>query len=144
MASRNHQIILGLIARKIRLKGYDIVSFDGNETLISDLLLRSPFPIKKHRPDLISVNILENKICIGEAKTSSDLNSVRTKRQFSDFASINESNSLIKCELIIGIPQSAEKKLKKLLTSLDLINKPNVTYIWIPDSLLSKNSEFNI
>lgn len=143
MASRNHQIILGLIARKIRLKGYEIVSFDGDESLISDLLLKSPFPIKKHRPDLIAVNVQENKICIGEAKTSSDLISVRTKRQFTDFASIDESNSLIKCELIIGIPQSAEKKLKKLLTSLNLINKSNVTYIWMPDNLLSKSSEIN-
>ena len=133
--SRSHQLILGLIVRKMREKGYLVVSFEGNESLIGDLSLDATKKINRHKPDLIGINLRDKRICIGEAKTSSDLSSKRTKEQFLDFSClITKSQKL--CELIIGIPKSSEKELLELLNKLELSNKLNVSYIWMPDNLL--------
>ena len=121
----------------MRLGGYEVVSFDGNEGLIANISLNVPPIIKKHRPDVIGINIRNKKICIGEAKTDSDLSSKRTREQFRDYSNlITKSGNL--CELIIGIPRSSEKKLRKILLYLDLIGKNNISYVWMPDELLSK------
>ena len=144
MASKDHQLILGLVTRKMREKGYEIICFDGNEKIISDISLRAPFTIRKHKPDAIGVNIVNKKICIGEAKTSSDLDSKRTKDQFSDYSNLFAMDSKKPCEIIIGIPRSSENKLIRLLDSLGINNNPNVSYVWMPDEFLSKNEEHSI
>ncbi len=133
--SNSHQLILGLIARRMREKGYLVISFDGHESLIGDLSLNAPKKIKRHKPDLIGINLEDKRICIGEAKTSSDLNSKRTKEQFLDFSCLMTKSQRL-CELIIGIPKSSEKELLYLLQNLKLLNKSNISYIWMPDDLL--------
>lgn len=144
MASTDHQLILGLVVRKMREKGYEIISFDGNEKIISDISLKVPFTIRKHAPDVIGVNIRNKKICIGEAKTLTDLDSKRTKEQFRDYSSLYAKDSKEECELIIGIPKSAENKLLKLLDSLHINSNPNVSYVWMPDEFLPKNGRSTI
>ncbi|MBS3155599.1 hypothetical protein J4404_03840 [Candidatus Woesearchaeota archaeon] len=133
--SRSHQLILGLIVRKMREKGYLVVSFEGNESLIGDLSLDAPKKINRHKPDLIGINLEDKRICIGEAKTSSDLSSKRTKEQFLDFSCLMTKSQKL-CELIIGIPRSSEKRLLDLLQNLKISNRSNISYIWMPDDLL--------
>ena len=140
MASRIHQLIAGLVVRKMRTKGYEIISFDGNESLITNISLKAPPTIKRHRPDVIGINVTNRRICIGEAKTTSDLNSTRTKEQLLDYATLL-TKSRRNCELIIGIPKSAEKKLRKLLEELNLANMSNVSYVWMPDEFLGGKNE---
>lgn len=140
MASKAHQKIIGIIVRKMRQKEYEIVSFDGQEKVILDINLHIPPKIIRHRPDIIGINLANNKLCIGEAKTRSDLATRRTQEQFLDF-----SDALSKvdtsAELIIGIPKSAESDLVQLLQKLNLLKKPNVSYVWIPDELLDGDKE---
>lgn len=137
MASKAHQLIAGLVARKMREKGYTIVSFHGNEKIISNISLSVPPTIKRHKPDLIGVDLINKKICIGEAKTKSDLNSKRTKEQFYDYSNLLTASKK-HCELIIGIPKSSERKLLDILKSLDIdpTTNPNISYVWMPDELL--------
>lgn len=140
MASKVHQTILGLVARKIRQEGYEIVCFDGNEKLVSNVSLNIPPTIKRHRPDIVGYNFQDSKICIGEAKTCSDIRSDRTKEQLLDFSkTITSSGKTIK--LIIGIPQSGEKDLARLLHELNILKNPNVSYIQVPDELLEEDDE---
>lgn len=140
MASKNHQRIIGIIVRKMRQKEYEVVSFEGKEKIISDIDLRIPPKIIRHRPDVIGVNFKNNKLCIGEAKTGADLVTRRTQEQFSDFSDVlvRVDNS---AELIIGIPKSAEPELIKLLQKLNLLENPNVSYVWMPDDLLDGDEE---
>jgi hypothetical protein len=42
MPTKLHQMIVGLIGRKMREKGYDIVAFDGNEYLFDGEKLNIP------------------------------------------------------------------------------------------------------
>ncbi len=129
-------MILGLVVRKMREKGYEIVSFDGNEALIGDTQLKVPPAIRRHRPDSIGVNLQSGRICIGEAKTSGDLHSSRTKEQFADYSSLFVKDAEQLCELIIGIPKSSEPKLRSILKSLGIDKNPNVLYVWMPDDFL--------
>lgn len=140
MASKIHQKISGLIIRKMRQKSYEIVSFDGREKVANDIKLRIPPAIVRHRPDIIGVNLVNRKLCIGEAKTATDLATIRTQEQFLDFSKVitKEGDSV---ELIIGIPKSGETDLIVLLKKLNLLNKPNVSYIWIPDDLLNEEED---
>jgi len=140
MASRAHQLIIGLIVRKMRSDGYEIVSFDGNESLITDISINAPLTIKRHRPDVIGVDIKNKKICIGEAKTDSDLTSKRTKEQFIDYSNLSTKSGGL-CELVIGIPQSSESRLKEILLDLGLIKKSNISLIWMPDEFLPGNED---
>ncbi len=144
MASTAHQLILGLVARKMREKGYEIVSFDGNEALIGDTHLEMPPPVRRHRPDIIGVNMQTGQISIGEAKTSTDLDCSRTKEQFADYSSLVVKNCEQLCELIIGIPRSSQPKLKRILESLGIDKNPNVSYVWIPDEFLWKNGKHRV
>jgi len=135
MASRAHQKIIGLIAKKMRLKNYEIVSLDGHEKLICSIDLKNTPCLNRHRPDLIGINMTTHAVCIGEAKTASDIFSERTKEEICDFSDIVTKKGE-KAELIIGIPESAKEDLSELLERLGLKNKPNISYIWIPDELL--------
>ena len=92
---------------------------------------------------MIGVNIIEKKICIGEAKTKTDLLSKRTIEQLNDFSDIIINEKDI-CELIIGITKESEPILKNILDENGLGNKKNVSYILIPEALLYENEDGQI
>lgn len=135
MPSRAHQLIGGLIVRKMREKGYAVIAFDGNEKIISDISLKATPLIKRHKPDILGIDFNNKKICIGEAKTEDDLSNKRTKEQLYDYFSLVNNNDK-NFELIIGIPRSAELQLLKLLKILGIKESKNISHIFMPDSLI--------
>ncbi len=138
MPSKMHQMIIGLIGRKMREKGYEIIAFDGKEYKFEGNDINIPFTIKNHRPDIIGYDFNTKNICIGEAKTLNDLCTKRTKKQLTDFANV-KSVSENKIELIIGIPKTAKNDLIKLLTKLNLHNNNKISYIWLPEELVNND-----
>ncbi|MEW6409383.1 MAG: hypothetical protein AB1488_04635 [Nitrospirota bacterium] len=136
MPTKLHQMIVGLIGRKMREKGYDIVAFDGNEYLFDGQKLNIPPPIKRHKPDIVGFKFETNEICIGEAKTSEDLFSKRTKEQLLDYSNTKGISTGKHLEIILGIPKSAEEDLIKLLKELNLFGKDFISYIWLPEELV--------
>ena len=139
MPSKMHQMLIGLIGRKMREKGFDIIAFDGKEYLFDGKVLEMPPKIKRHRPDLLGYNFISEEICIGEAKTKNDLYSKRTQEQLIDYSSITTKSSNRPIEIIIGIPQSAEIELIQLLKKLNLYKNSNVSYIWLPEELVNND-----
>lgn len=139
MPSRLHQMIIGLIGRKMREKGYTIVAFDGNDYLFDGQKLNIPPLVKRHRPDIIGLKFETREVCVGEAKTREDLFSQRTKEQLLDYASTKGVFTGKNAEIIIGIPKSAEKDLIKLLKELKLFGKDFISYIWLPEELVNND-----
>ena len=137
-------MLVDLIGRKMREKGYTIVAMEGNY-LGSWEKEEMPIPwtISRHRPDLLGIQINTKKICIGEAKTSNDLFSKRTADQFSDFSNIVGRTSREKAELIIGIPLLARDKLLHLLKSLS-VPLDDVSIVILPEELVGDENEENI
>jgi hypothetical protein len=132
MASKGHDFIVASISRKIRELGFIITYVDGECVNIS--ILKHPIPPKiiNHKPDVVGENKTGN-YCIGEAKTTNDIKSKRTKQQlidFSEFVNLYEGNFLI-----IGIPLNAENELNKLLWKSSL-KCENIIILRIPDVLL--------
>ncbi len=111
MAKKFHQMIVGLIGRKMRDKGYEIVAFDGNEYMFDGQKLNIPIPIKRYRPDIVGFKFETKEICVGEAKTSEDLFSKRTKEQLLGYSSTKSFSTGKHIEIIIGIPKSVEGDL---------------------------------
>lgn len=136
MPTKLHQMIVGLIGRKMREKGYDIVAFDGNEYLFDGQKLNIPPPIKRHKPDIVGFKFETKEICVGEAKTSEDLLSKRTKEQLLDYSNTKGLSTGKYIEIILGIPKSAEEDLIKLLKELNLFGKDFISYIWLPEELV--------
>jgi hypothetical protein len=136
MPSKMHQMLIGLIARRMTEKGYEIVAFDGKEYLFDGKILETPPKIKRHRPDILGYRFSSKEICVGEAKTKNDLSSKRTEEQLIDYSSIVTKTSGNPVEIIIGIPRSVEMDLVKLLRKLDLYNKEHISYIWLPEELV--------
>jgi hypothetical protein len=136
MPTKLHQMIVGLIGRKMREKGYDIVAFDGNEYLFDGQKINIPPSIKRHRPDIVGFKFETKEICIGEAKTSKDLFSKRTKEQLLDYSNIKGLSTDKHIEIILGIPKSAEGDLIRLLGELNLFEKDFISYIWLPEELV--------
>lgn len=122
-------------------KGYIPVAYDGKNYLVDGENIPIPPKIGRHRPDVIGINIETKVLCIGEAKTTSDLSSGRTREQFSDYANIIGFTSGQKFELIIGIPTMAESALLKLMPSLSLNGLKNVSYILLPEELVENDQE---
>ncbi len=140
MASKAHQFIAMCILRKIREKGYEIIAFEGDYTKVDTIPFHIPPQIIHHRPDILGIKRDTLDLCIGEAKTAKDLFTKRTKEQLSDYISLMSSNIFNNCELIIGIPQSAERKLKKLLVNLNIFNTKNLSYLMIPKNVIPKGN----
>lgn len=127
--SKVHKFIVSCVCRKIREKGYRIVALNGDYSQIEKIHLKLPPPIKRHRPDVVGVKTGNLEFCIGEAKTSSDLKTKRTREQLADFANIN------KCELVVGVPMSDKYLLRKLLQDLGLENNKNISCLYVPEVL---------
>ena len=136
MPTKLHQMIVGLIGRKMREEGYDIVAFDGNEYLFDGQKINIPPSIKRHRPDIVGFKFETKEICVGEAKTSNDLFSKRTKEQLLDYSNIKGLSTGKHIEIILGIPKSAEGDLIRLLSELNLFEKDFISYIWLPEELV--------
>lgn len=136
VASKIHQFILALIVRKMKSEGYEIIAYDGNYSKIENMALRIPFTIIRHRPDLIGISLDKSKICIGEAKTNSDLRSDRTKEEFVDFASIGDVIGK-NIKLIIGVPKNSNLILFKIIKELKLQNNKNIEFLIVPEELFS-------
>jgi hypothetical protein len=128
-----------LISRKMNEKGYIPVAFDGREYVVQGENVHIPPKIGRHRPDVLGINFETMVLCIGEAKTTSDLSSERTKEQFFDYARIIGMTSKQKFELIIGVPESAKSILLKLMTNLGLSRLPNISYIILPEELVDSD-----
>jgi hypothetical protein len=134
MASKQHNFIVSFIAGKLQKLHFKIIYLDGNYV---DCLMQKPeIPpqIINHRPDIIAEDS-NGAFCIGEAKTSNDLHSKRTKEQLLDFTnliSINPNN-----KLIIGIPSDSIEILRNLFVRLGILNHPQIEVFSVPTLLMS-------
>jgi hypothetical protein len=136
MATRIHKMLVDLIARKMKMKGYRIVAIEDNLLkLPKNERMPIPLRIKRHRPDIIGINLCTRRLCIGEAKTANDLFSKRTIEQFNDFSGVIGKNSGEKAELIIGVPQRSLETLSDLLRKTNL-PVDSVSIIFLPEELV--------
>jgi hypothetical protein len=126
MASDQHQIISGLIVRRMKFQGYtEICSFDGmvRDGYFSEY--NSPVTIGRHRPDCISFNPMTGKYILGEAKTLADLYSERTREELEDFTGCCLRYDEFD-KVIFGIPSNAEAVALKIIQSLPAENKNKI------------------
>ena len=136
MPSKLHQMLVGLIGRKMREKGYHIVAFDGNKYVFDGQKLNVPPQIKRHRPDIVGFRFETKEVCVGEAKTREDLFSKRTQEQLLDYTATKGLSTGKHIDIIIGIPKSAKEDLIELLKRLNLLEKDFISYIWLPEELV--------
>lgn len=122
MASKQHQLMCGMLVRKMATLGYtDVVSFDG---MIRDGYFKDyPLPPKigRHRPDCISVN-KQGKKAIGEAKTCEDLKSDRTYEEILDFTTVCKNDAVYE-QVFIGYPIEGELYFEQLYYRLPKSNR---------------------
>lgn len=131
MASKAHNIIAAIIVRSMRDQGFEPISADVQEVLFGNYSLPTSRVIGMHRPDLIGFRKSDHRVCIGEAKTKSDILSLRTKEELRDFSSYKE------IDLFIGVPSDGVHDLEHILKILDLQNHQNIKKIVVPKELLS-------
>jgi len=135
MTTRIHKMLVDLIARKMREKGYTIVAMEGSLLQLSeDEKMPIPWKIRRHRPDIIGVKMKSRRVCIGEAKTHDDLFSKRTAAQLTDFADIIGKGSGEKTELIIGVPLRSRGTLLQLLEKMNLPAE-DISIMLMPEEL---------
>lgn len=135
MPSKLHQMLVGLIGRKMRESGYEIVAFHGNEYLFDGKSLNTPPTIMRHKPDLLGINIETQRLCIGEAKTRDDLHTSRTKEQLLDYSRMVCSSGE-SAEVIVGVPKAAQNEYLDLLRELRLDNNKDFKYVFLPEELV--------
>lgn len=131
MASKAHQFIADLIARRMNLEGYEVVGFEGASE-VEAIKLKLPPKILRHRPDLIGIK--PSGVAIGEAKTADDL-TVRTLEQLQDFTNDTNWSNQIGHQVFFGIPMSVQDKFQKIIKDLG-VNDENLTILPVPDRLL--------
>lgn len=141
MATRIHKMLVDLVARKMREKGYTIVAIESNLLRLPDgEKMPIPWKIRRHRPDVIGIEVKSKKICIGEAKTADDLFSKRTAAQLSDFADIIGKSSGERTELVIGVPLHSRDILLRLLERMNLSTE-NISIMLLPEELAYNENE---
>jgi hypothetical protein len=135
-ASKDHDLIVALIARAIKRQGFDIVALEGSLDWLFGKTFRLPPAITLHRPDILGVRNEPPYLCIGEAKTCGDLRSTRTRRQLLDFSQAQISDTGMFCLVNIGVPQDCEAAMNQLISSLG-IQTGRVTVMSVPRALLT-------
>jgi len=135
VAGKKHQFILGLIIKKIREDGFTIISIDGSCSGSFGDKTSLPPKIIRHRPDVIAIK--ENGlICIGEAKTDNDINSIRTYEQLIDYTNTEINGK--RCHVILGVPKSSMGVLKKYLYKNGLIENDKLFVLYVPDEIINE------
>jgi len=130
MATRAHQFIADLLAQRMRLDGYEVVSFDGYSETEGNFK-KLPPTIKRHRPDLIGLK--KGFLVIGEAKTAGDIGA-RTREQIEDYVDCAKNIEETKLIVYLGVPLSVESKINKIVENARGNN--DVVILGVPDRLL--------
>lgn len=139
-ASKEHDLIVAMVARYIQERGYELVAFDCSLDWLFGDSFRLPPSIIIHRPDVLGVRDQNPFVCIGEAKTRTDMRSARTRQQLKDFALASTGKTAAACEVVVGIPSDCQTILTKLINSLGIA--PNrITVIAVPRPLLEERKE---
>lgn len=136
MYSKMHQMLVGLIGRRMRENGYDIVAFDGRDYLFDGQEIHVPPTIRRHRPDIVGFKFETKEVCVGEAKTHKDLFSKRTREQLLDYSATTAISTGKHIEIVLGIPESAREHLARLLQTLNLSGKDFISSVWLPEELV--------
>ena len=132
MAGDKHQFMIGLIVRKMREDGVNIFGIDGNYPGLFGRKISMPPQILRHRPDIIGIK--KEQICLGEAKTDSDLGNPRMYEQLRDFTSVRLNG--MNCAVYYGIPESCRAKFDSTLKRTGLAEITNIQILYIPNELL--------
>ena len=135
MASKRHQFILGLLVKKMRLEGYTVFYVEGKFVGSSHDGVTLPPRVIRHRPDAMGVSIM-GQVAIADAKTASDVGNRRTEEQLVDYTS-TELNGLC-CEVFVGVPSSAEARMRKVLRKLALDGNPRFHLLSMPDEIINE------
>lgn len=135
-ATKEHDLIVALVARSIRQQGFEIVALESSLNWLFGDSFKLPPAIIIHRPDVLGVRTDPPFISLGEAKTCNDLKSRRTRRQLLDFSNVKIGNTGILCQVVVGIPQNCELSLRKLLASLNIPDN-RVGVLSVPRVLLN-------
>lgn len=133
MASASHQFIMGLVIKKMRDAGCRIVAVDGKYPGLLGEERPLPPQVVRHRPDIVGVR--DGKYCLGEAKTRDDATSRRTREQVDDFVNAEVAGS--RCEVYVGLPQSAQTDFERTLTQECLDRCENLHLIYVPDEIIN-------
>ncbi len=139
-ASKEHDLIVAMVARYIQQRGYELVAFDCSLDWLFGDSFRLPPSIIVHRPDVLGVRDQTPFVCIGEAKTRSDIRSTRTRQQLKDFVQASAGKTAAACEVVVGIPRDCGTILNKLISSLG-IAPDRITVIAVPRPLLKERKE---
>jgi hypothetical protein len=139
-ATKEHELIVAMVARYVRKRGYDLVALDCSLSWLFGDSFRLPPAIVLHRPDVLGVRKEAPVVCIGEAKTRNDIRSARTRHQLKDFTEAKVGEAGMCCEVIVGIPADCQNAFGRLLSSLG-VPKHRITVIPVPRPLLPKRDE---
>jgi hypothetical protein len=139
-ASKQHDLIAAMVARYIRSRNYDLVALECSLDWLFGESFRLPPAIVIHRPDVLGVRNRPPYICIGEAKTRSDIRSLRTRQQLRDFTLASAGRLPVACEVVVGIPSDCRATLNRLIKSLG-IAADRITVIAVPRPLLKEREE---
>jgi hypothetical protein len=134
MAGRRHQFILGLVIRQMRGHGFSVFYADGK--FAGGFGQETPIPpqIMRHRPDAVGISH-EGVLCIGEAKTETDIQTNRTREQVQDFTAFSFNGQ--PCQVIIGVPKSAEEATRRMLVRLSIEGRPNLQILYVPEEIIN-------
>ena len=130
LRSRAHDIIAALVVRKMGDCGFLPVSADVEEVLFGENRLPTTMRLGRHRPDIIGYRKEDDGVCIGEAKTTSDLRMKRTREQLEDYSRLDS------VEVFIGIPDDGHQILSKMMVSLGAEMSRRFHVIRVPTGLL--------
>lgn len=132
MAGKKHQFIIGLIVKQMREYGCKVKFVEKKYLCTQNIKI--PPQVLRHRPDIFGITDL-GQICIGEAKTESDINSARTKEQLKDF-SVMILNDM-PCEVFLGMPKLCKDRFEKILHDLNIIIYPNLHVLYVPEEIIN-------
>lgn len=123
----DHQRLVNLLIGAFQNQGLTILRAVGGN-------FPDPYNIGRHKPDIIARD-QSGLLIIGEAKTTEDISSERSKEQYLDFSDRIMSEGVLKGKpvpLHIIVPRGDSDLLRQTIANLGLVNKLNDRIIiWV-------------
>ena len=125
-ASSEHHRLVGCLIDWIEKEGFKVKCADFGKYTTCDKWKQ---PSDQHVPDARGLRSNPDLLCMGESKTTDDIDNDQTRSQFKEFSNyMMPDNQGKDCPFYIAIPKGSEESLRKVLNELDLLDKPHVKW----------------
>lgn len=130
MSGKDHRFLVRELIVLAQRWNYRVLSSDGRYDLLGPAVSALPAKVLRHQPDLLAIRESMPRLFIGEAKTSQDVGTRRSREQLLDFSSVPDALT------VFAVPSRSAARLRAIIRELGLREDEALKCVAVPEELI--------